>query len=160
MPSSSGRRLALLVVLALSGVCGALGRPATAEDGADDAAERQAWARDVVRRNGERKLDAPDFGAKRPWLNVSRPLTLRSDLVGKVVVLDFWCYCCIVGLNPHGTAGDHPGSQRTPEAETSGHPTPRKRTVPDLDEGYRRKTSARDPRNRPPRAHRRTHIRE
>ncbi|MBN8553953.1 MAG: hypothetical protein J0L93_00745 [Deltaproteobacteria bacterium] len=29
-----------------------------------------------------------------PWLNVSRPLT-SEDLLGKVVLIDFWTYCCI-----------------------------------------------------------------
>nr|CAD7426970.1 unnamed protein product [Timema monikensis] len=29
------------------------------------------------------------------WFNVSRPLTLSSDLKGKVVLLDFFTYCCI-----------------------------------------------------------------
>lgn len=62
---------------------------------ADDAADRAAWARDVVARGASRATPAPDFGAKRAWLNVSRPLTLRGDLAGKVVVMDFWCYCCI-----------------------------------------------------------------
>jgi len=28
------------------------------------------------------------------WLNVDKPLTME-DLHGKVVVLDFWCFCCI-----------------------------------------------------------------
>lgn len=36
----------------------------------------------------------PEFPAKLDWLNTS-PLRLRQDLQGKVVVLDFWTYCCI-----------------------------------------------------------------
>jgi sugar lactone lactonase YvrE len=38
---------------------------------------------------------APDFGEGFEWLNVSRPLALRRDLRGKIVVVDFWTYCCI-----------------------------------------------------------------
>ena len=36
----------------------------------------------------------PDFPATLEWLNTDKPLTLR-DLRGKVVLLDFWTYCCI-----------------------------------------------------------------
>ena len=36
---------------------------------------------------------APEFKAKA-WLNVPSPLTM-AGLSGKVVVLDFWTYCCI-----------------------------------------------------------------
>ncbi|XP_047307151.1 protein SUPPRESSOR OF QUENCHING 1, chloroplastic [Impatiens glandulifera] len=36
----------------------------------------------------------PEFPSKLDWLN-SAPLMLRRDLKGKVVVLDFWTYCCI-----------------------------------------------------------------
>lgn len=38
--------------------------------------------------------DAPDFPATLEWLNTDKPLTLK-DLRGKVVLLDFWTYCCI-----------------------------------------------------------------
>jgi hypothetical protein len=34
---------------------------------------------------------APEFPDGLTWLNTTRPLTL-ADLVGKLVVLDFWTY--------------------------------------------------------------------
>jgi thiol-disulfide isomerase/thioredoxin len=37
---------------------------------------------------------APEFPTGMQWLNTDRPLTLRG-LRGKVVLLDFWTYCCI-----------------------------------------------------------------
>jgi thiol-disulfide isomerase/thioredoxin len=37
---------------------------------------------------------APEFPAGLEWLNTERPLTLAA-LRGKVVILDFWTYCCI-----------------------------------------------------------------
>jgi len=39
-------------------------------------------------------VSAPEFPEGLDWLNTKRPLTLR-DLRGKVVLLDFWTYCCI-----------------------------------------------------------------
>jgi len=79
-------------LLASAFVLGAVAGPPAR---ADEAADRLAWARDVVARGASRATPAPDFGARRAWLNASRPLTLRGDLAGKVVVMDFWCYCCI-----------------------------------------------------------------
>jgi thiol-disulfide isomerase/thioredoxin len=40
------------------------------------------------------KVNAPDFPQDLEWLNTERPLSLK-DLHGKVVLLDFWTYCCI-----------------------------------------------------------------
>lgn len=37
---------------------------------------------------------APGFVGNHDWINVSRPLSLE-DLRGKLVLLDFWTYCCI-----------------------------------------------------------------
>lgn len=39
-------------------------------------------------------VNAPDFPEGLQWLNTDRPLSLR-ELRGKVVLLDFWTYCCI-----------------------------------------------------------------
>ncbi|GBC93075.1 Thiol-disulfide oxidoreductase ResA [bacterium HR15] len=42
----------------------------------------------------QERLTAPDFPEGLEWLNTERPLSLR-DLRGKIVLLDFWTYCCI-----------------------------------------------------------------
>jgi thiol-disulfide isomerase/thioredoxin/sugar lactone lactonase YvrE len=42
----------------------------------------------------EGKVNAPEFPEGMEWLNTERPLTIRQ-LKGKVVLLDFWTYCCI-----------------------------------------------------------------
>jgi len=39
-------------------------------------------------------MKAPDFPSNLQWLNSDRALTL-AELRGKVVLLDFWTYCCI-----------------------------------------------------------------
>jgi thiol-disulfide isomerase/thioredoxin len=42
----------------------------------------------------EGEVNAPDFPAGMEWLNTERPISLR-ELRGKIVLLDFWTYCCI-----------------------------------------------------------------
>ena len=39
-------------------------------------------------------VDAPEFLPGLDWINSERPLTIRQ-LRGKIVLLDFWTYCCI-----------------------------------------------------------------
>ena len=40
------------------------------------------------------KVNAPEFPQDVEWLNTPRPLSLR-DFAGKLLLLDFWTYCCI-----------------------------------------------------------------
>ena len=42
----------------------------------------------------EGKVNAPEFPGGMEWLNTDRPISLK-ELRGKVVLLDFWTYCCI-----------------------------------------------------------------
>ena len=42
----------------------------------------------------EGKVNAPEFPEGLEWLNTDRPLSIRQ-LRGKLILLDFWTYCCI-----------------------------------------------------------------
>lgn len=44
--------------------------------------------------NGMRKSPAPEFEPGLTWLNTTEPIKL-ADLKGKIVLLDFWTFCCI-----------------------------------------------------------------
>lgn len=39
-------------------------------------------------------ITVPEFGKDWEWFN-SQPLSLEKELKGKIIVLDFWTYCCI-----------------------------------------------------------------
>ncbi|MBU0985594.1 MAG: redoxin domain-containing protein [candidate division Zixibacteria bacterium] len=49
---------------------------------------------DVIDKSLEGAIHAPDFPDHLPWLNIDQPLSLE-DLRGKLVLLDFWTFCCI-----------------------------------------------------------------
>jgi thiol-disulfide isomerase/thioredoxin len=76
----------LLVILLLVAICAVLGGPAT--EGATFQKEQDRMP------EYEGKVNAPDFPEGMQWLNTEKPISLR-DLRGKVVILDFWTYCCI-----------------------------------------------------------------
>lgn len=40
------------------------------------------------------RVRAPEFPAGLEWLNTGRPLKI-AELRGKIIVVDFWTYCCI-----------------------------------------------------------------
>ena len=54
----------------------------------------QADAGGRAMRVGHQGIAAPEFPPGMTWLNTEKPLRL-ADLRGKVVLLDFWTYCCI-----------------------------------------------------------------
>ena len=43
----------------------------------------------------KQRVRAPEFPKDFAWVNTDRPLYIRDQLKGNVVVLDFWTYCCI-----------------------------------------------------------------
>ncbi|GAB1541525.1 hypothetical protein NUACC21_41960 [Scytonema sp. NUACC21] len=40
------------------------------------------------------RVRAPELPQNYPWLNTDKPLSLKQ-LRGRVIILDFWTYCCI-----------------------------------------------------------------
>lgn len=42
----------------------------------------------------QQTVAAPDFTGATGWLNVDQPLSI-AELKGKIVLVDFWTYCCI-----------------------------------------------------------------
>ncbi|TRY60350.1 hypothetical protein DNTS_013682 [Danionella cerebrum] len=49
----------------------------------------------LIKIDEKNDLIVPDFEEGLEWLNTEGPLSLRKELSGKVVLLDFFTYCCI-----------------------------------------------------------------
>src|SRR5437762_9312168 len=45
--------------------------------------------------HAQEKQKAPELDGGIAWLNTPRPISIHKDLKGKIVVLDFWTFCCI-----------------------------------------------------------------
>ncbi|MGI8981985.1 MAG: thioredoxin-like domain-containing protein [Pirellulaceae bacterium] len=76
-------------------------KPATKEDETEKAAGKEDKKNEGDEKKPLRKAnpfrnrtDFPDFPKGLDWLNSKKPLT-KKDLKGKIVILDFWTYCCI-----------------------------------------------------------------
>ncbi len=87
---SSGRHAARIICLLVVGVIAAA---CFAQEAASPLAEGTA---DVPQDPSPSARGVPDgiLEGGTGWLNTSKPISLQ-DLRGKVVVLDFWTYCCI-----------------------------------------------------------------
>ncbi|XP_064177316.1 NHL repeat-containing protein 2 isoform X1 [Anguilla rostrata] len=59
--------------------------------------EKENLVHEYLKKLDDRKEDfkVPDFAEGLEWLNTEKPLSLERELSGKVVVLDFFTYCCI-----------------------------------------------------------------
>ncbi|MFL2987480.1 MAG: thioredoxin-like domain-containing protein [Candidatus Poriferisodalaceae bacterium] len=71
------------------------GRSPGAPSEAPGSSSRSAQATDDVDFAYEGEIAAPEIPNALDWFNVERPLSLVSDLRGKIVVLDFWTQGCI-----------------------------------------------------------------
>ncbi|PRD32084.1 UNVERIFIED_CONTAM: Nhlrc2 [Trichonephila clavipes] len=66
----------------------------------DVSREPERW-RNVIHSHIERTLRSPrslkfkNLGGDLDWLNSSKPLSLDGELMNKILVLDFFTYCCI-----------------------------------------------------------------
>jgi thiol-disulfide isomerase/thioredoxin len=94
-PASSSRRLLWLFLPLLLAAAGLVyygsTRFASAQEKKAAAEEDKKAAEDVPYRRGRK---APELDGGVGWLNTAAPVRIK-DLKGKVVVLDFWTYCCI-----------------------------------------------------------------
>ena len=86
----------LAVGILFSSACGSSSPAQTPADSGTAAKVQQVAFRSAGSNPFPRRIQLLDdfFDGGAGWLNVSGPIELK-DLRGKIVVLDFWCYCCI-----------------------------------------------------------------
>ncbi|KAM6898629.1 NHL repeat-containing protein 2 [Lycodopsis pacificus] len=65
-------------------------------DDATTEQEKEDLVKEYLNKLDQREdLKIPDFQTGLEWLNTEGPLSLNKELSGKVVLLDFFTYCCI-----------------------------------------------------------------
>lgn len=99
MPSSQNGLLRCLAMLAIVLGCSvpadSQDTPATGKGPAvKKAAPKAVAGLDAPENPFPRRFEAPALDGGKDWLNTARPIELK-DLRGKIVLLDFWTYCCI-----------------------------------------------------------------
>jgi len=106
--SWSPRRVAgIALALGLAGLAGYLATtrwwplataPAVAQEGKTDPADKPKDRDDDQPKDKDdekpRLTAAPEFDGGTGWLNTAGPIHIK-DLRGKIVLIDFWTYCCI-----------------------------------------------------------------
>ena len=67
------------------------------QDSASSASEKEEVIRTHIAavENDSQFLLDPEFPSSLDWFNTSSPLSFSHQLAGKIVVLDFFTYCCI-----------------------------------------------------------------
>src|SRR5262245_14560079 len=80
--------IALVALFIISGAAGGLAQ------GEKSAPQEEKKMQQEKNKLFEGEVNAPDFATGLEWLNTEKPVSLR-ELRGKVVLLDFWTYCCI-----------------------------------------------------------------
>lgn len=83
--SAMGRRSALATLAGMAAAAGVVGSPTR-------SFAQEAHANEVFRRR--LPISEEIWEPTADWVN-SEPLTLKKDLKGKFVLLDFWTFCCI-----------------------------------------------------------------
>lgn len=83
----------LLFITILTFVAGSCTAPARTGE-SDPGEEQISMFNSAKMPESAGRVQAPEFPAGMQWLNTKHPLSLR-DLRGKVILLDFWTYCCI-----------------------------------------------------------------
>lgn len=76
----------------INALVGVAGLPSSTNEGEARITELKQYIADLDRRGGGAQV--PEFESQLDWLNTA-PLSMNKELKGKLVLLDFWTYCCI-----------------------------------------------------------------